>query len=256
MAKNNTILIVGAAAAALFVLPKLMGGSSSSIIAPTGTTSVIPQSGTPTGVPGVVQAYGTYVLQGAPAPPSQWPAGSWPIINKSYYLQYEYPAHQKINPNILNSGYVLTDAEAQQYLNNYSDINQWALSTASNGGTHQWGSPLAAAKKHWQTFQPAEQRTFLPLIPPFTGVWVPPVQSANTSTSSGGSSWVSTALTIGTSIIALLGPDDPKFTDHDLEIIATGGFVVQQVAQCYMNVKPKMASAIEAKLDSIIKQYA
>lgn len=255
MAKNNTILIIGAAAAAVFVLPKLMGSSGSSIL-PSSTSSTSAQPGATTSVPGVVQAYGTYVLQGAPPPPSQWLAGSWPTISKPYYLQYEYPAHQKINPNIVNSGYTMTDAEAQQYLNNYADINQWANSTAANGGVHQWGSALNAAKKHWQTFQPAEQRTFLPLVPPFTGVWVPPVSNPNTSTSSSGSSWVSTALTIGTTLVGLLGPNDAAFTDADLEIIATGGFVVQQVAECYMNVKPKMASAILAKLDSIIKQYA
>lgn len=266
--KNNTLLYVGLGVGAYL----LLSGSSnplSSLLSTVTTPGAAPAAGTAataTSIPGVVVLGGTYVLSGAPAPPLSYPTGLWGTVKNGYYTQYEYPAHVAVNPNISVSAYQMTDAEANQYLNNYLDIKQWANTPGiKDNKDHTFTSPLAAARWHWNTYQPGEQRTFLPMMPTFTGTFVAVEQATgvgvNPSTS--GSSTINTIATIGLDalkiaggVIAILGPNDEKLTPNDVYLLATSGAVIKQILPYYYKNNAKLAMSIDAKFDGLIKQYA
>lgn len=263
--KNNTLLYVGLGVGAYLLLT---GGTNPlATILPTATSSVPGVTPTPTGNPQVVQLGGTYVLAGSPAPPLSYPTGLWGTVKNGYYTQYEYPAHQLVNPNISVSSYQMTDAEAQQYLNNYLDLKQWANTPGiKDNKDHTFASPLAAARWHWNTYQPGEQRTFLPMMPTFTGTFVAVQQATGVTVNptTGGSSTINTVATIGLDalkiaggVIALLGPNDPQLTPNDVYLLATSGAVIKQILPYYNNKNnAKMALAINDRFDGLLKQYA
>lgn len=257
--KSNTLLYVGLGLGGYLLLTG--GLSSLTSIIPGTTAATTPGAGAVSaGVPNVVQLGGTYVLSGSPAPPSSFPTGLWQTVKNGYYTQYEYPAHLLVNPNVGQSSYTLTDAEATQYLNNYLDVKQFAQSATS---VKAYGSALAAAKYHWHTYQPGEQRTFLPMMPTFTGTFSS-VQiaaginpNAPAQSSSGGSSWVGTALSIAGSVIALLGPNDAQLNKGEVMVLATSGAVLKQILPYYYNTdQSKLALAIDARFDGLLKQYS
>lgn len=234
---------------AYLVLPQLMGsGGATSLIPGAPASSLVTQ----TNIPGVVQAYGTYLLTGFTAPVPFSSAGNWNTIDKTWYLTWEYPAHQKVNSNIGNASYTLAPGEAQQYLQNYLDVNQWSTSAAV---LKQFGNQQAAAQYHWKTFGAIERRTFLPLYPPFNTNWVPPVTPAQPAKSSSGS-WVTSALSIAGSVVALLGPNDPPLSAMDQQILFTGSAVLKQVLPYYYKSSPKLSGAIESRMDALLNQYS
>lgn len=221
------------------------------VVAP-GTAPIIPvttptpgQTGlnvvTPSGLPSnVIQAYGTYLLAGSPAPPL--------VYSKPYFVAYELPAHILVNPNVALSSYTLTPAEAQQYMQNYLDIAQFANQATS---VKKWGSPTAAAQYHWHTYGVADQRSFLPINPPDGAPYLQPVANKNAS----GSAWVGTALTIAASVVKLLGPNDPQLNQAEAQTLITGAAIMKEILPYYYKTDPKLANAIAARLDGLLKQY-
>lgn len=244
---KNLVTYAALGLGAYLILPKLMGGSTSSII-PGGSTQAT-SSVTQTSVPGVVQAYGTYLLQGF-SNPVAFANGVWAQIDKTWYLTWEYPAHQKVNNNIGNANYTLSPSEIQQYLTNYLDIQQFA----NNPGTLSvYKTPQAAAQYHWKTYGAIERRTFLPQYPPFNVNFVPPPTPPKQSS---GGSWLTSALSIATTVVGLLGPNDPPLNPKEQETLFTGAAVMKQILPYYYKVNPKLTDAIESRLAALLTQYA
>lgn len=268
--KSNTLLYVGLGVGAYLLLS---GGASNpltslvSTILPSGTAAAPVAGSAATSIPGVVILGGTYVLAGAPAPPLSYPTGLWQQVKNGYYTQYEYPAHVAANPNISISAYQLTDAQAQQYLNNYTDVNGWANNSPANSQGVKFTSPLNAARWHWNTYQPGEQRTFLPMMPVFTGTFQNVEVAAGINPATGksvtaakSSSTIQTVATIGLDglkiaggIVALLGPNDVELTPYEVTVLATAGAVIKQILPFYNS---KLSQAIDARFDGLIKQYS
>lgn len=222
----------------------------------TGTNSTSPAQGTQTTVPGVIAAYGTYLLTGAPVPPSSWPPGQWQNIDRTYFFTWELPAHIKVNPNVGVQSYTLTDAEAGVLMNNYIDIQQWATGNGPGYGMHDLkvSTPADCCRYWWHTYGVSDRRTFLPMVPVFTGTFIKPVTT--TSSSSGGGSWISTALGIAGSVVALLGPNDPPLNDADQQMLFTGAAVMNEILPFYYKSNPKLSTAIDDRLQALLKQYA
>jgi hypothetical protein len=225
-------------------------GNSGTTVAPGGTTQAT-SSVTQTSVPGVVQAYGTYLIQGFTTPVA-FASGVWAQIDKTWYLTWEYPAHQKVNANIGNPNYTLSASQVQQYVANYLDVSQFS----TNADTlSRFKTQAAAVQYHWQTYGAIERRTFLPQYPPFNVNFVPPPTPPKTQ-SSGGGSWLTSALSIAGSVVALLGPNDPLLNAKEQEVLFTGSAVIKQVLPYYYKVNPKLADAIEGRLTALLTQYA
>src|SRR5579862_9280055 len=139
MAKDNTFLYIGGAAVLGYLF--LSGSSTAAPIVSTAAANL------PAGT--AVNSSGIPVS----------PTGVW---NQQWYLTYQYPAMAALDPNILNPNYVMSDAEAQQYINNYYDLSPQFL----NAAPAYWGTtPLNRARYHWRSFGAPEKRTFLPLVP-------------------------------------------------------------------------------------------
>lgn len=147
------------------------------------------------------------------------------------------------NPNTLNSNYVMTDAEAQQLLNNYLDLRQGLVT----GGWNK--NILQAARDWWKLHGVAEKRVFVPLLVPSTAPYVPAPSNSN---SSGSSSWVGSALSIAGTILAFFGVDDNKLNDTEIEILFTSAAIAKDILPLYHTTLSKQ---IDTKLNAVIEQY-
>ena len=176
---------------------------------------------------------------GAPPAPTSY--------NQAYYLQYQYPAMVAQDPNITNPNYTLTQAQANQYLQNYLELQQWITTVVPK----PFATQLAALQYHWKTYGVALKYTYLPLIPPKNANWTPPPANAN---SSGSSSTFSTILGAATSIIALLG-DKQRLNDADLELLFNGCAVAKNIVPLYMKADPRMSVLINQKMDEVLTDY-
>ncbi len=118
----------------------------------------------------------------------------------NYYEKYQYPLLTQQNPNLLNPNYQLSQAEADQYLNNYTHLKQalpqWVPSLAPN--------LLEAVRRHWRLYGPQNKYSFMPFRPTDDVPYTPPPPAPNSS----GSGWISDVLGIATSVVALLGVSD------------------------------------------------
>ncbi len=72
------------------------------------------------------------------------------------------------------------------------------------------------------------------------------------SSDGGGSSWVSTALTVAGTVLALLG-DDPQLNDAEIEILVTGSAIVSDILPLFPGDLPIM---IEDRMSSLIEHYS
>lgn len=210
MAKNNNLLLYGGAAVAAYLL--FFNKSSAT---PVNTT----------------QNYSNI-----PPPPA--------VYSQAYYEQYQYPAMLAANPNVGNPNYRLTDAEANQYLQNYLDLAQGLQLEATNGMTIQ-----DAARRHWTNHGVAEKRTFLPLMPQDKTPFVPP--PANNNASSG--SWITSALGIATSVVGLLGPGDVTLNQREAEVLINGGAILKNILPLFSEDPREVA--IDKKLTVLLEKY-
>lgn len=219
--KNNTLLYAGGAA----VLGLLLLSKTST----TATTTTT----------------GSLTTEGAPPPPATW--------SLAYYQQYQYPAMLKANPNVGNAAYTLTTAEAQQYIANYQDLQQWVA--LSSTVPKEFPTTIAAAQFHWHTFGPPEQRTFLPLIPQATGNYVP--APANSNSSGSGSTTSTLISTLGSLAIAFLGVNDPQpiMNDTEVAILINGSAIGLNILPLYYGAPDGLAMEIEDLNTALLKQY-
>jgi hypothetical protein len=158
-----------------------------------------------------------------------------------------YAALVAANPNLANPNYQLTAAEAQQYAANYLDISQ---------GVATWPGGLSQAnlQKHWTLFGAPYQRIFIPLVPPSGAPYIPVQQNPNSS-GGGGSSWVSSALSIaGTILPAILG-NDPKLNNAEVQMLMTGACIIKDILPMYRQRNGPAVDQIGARLTDLLTQY-
>lgn len=226
---NTTTLLIGAGvlgAGLLFLSKK----------SPTATQQSTSTTPGQTLQPG--EAYPFAILPNHPPLPTTW--------NYAYYQQWIYPAMLQQNPNVGNSNYTLSQAELNQYLQNYSDLRGAIPSMVP----HPFPNQNAFLQDHWKHNAVAEQRSFLPFLPTTTAPYTPP--PANPNTSGGGSFW-STAGQIAMAVVAIAGPGDPLLNDYEAEILICGGYTAKQILPFYY--KDQTALAAESKLDELLTQY-
>lgn len=243
------LIIAGGAVAAYF----LLSGNSSPLTATTSNGVTVPAAGTSLATtPGGQQVQiinGTPTLIGAPAPPTTW--------NSDYYKTYQYPAILAMYPEVGNPNHVLTANEAQNYYNNYVELQQWWQAEANK----QFPNILAAMQYHWNHFGVAQGYSFMPFVPVKT-VGEPPgtfTTPTTNSSSSGGSSTFSDILKgVGTaaSIVAMfLGTNDGKLNDLDLTLLFNGAAVIKDILPMYRVDDPQLSYAIGIRLDQVLQDY-
>lgn len=234
---TKTILLVGGGAAALYFLSKsgagtrlpAIPGMPGSTLLPGGGSSANPTSFVPT-------------VTGAPPPPA--------IYTQSYYDMYQYPAMKASNPNVANASYSLTTAEADQYIQNYNDINQWTSTVVPKN----FPSKEDAARYHWAHYGPSEKRTFLPLMPQDLTPYVP--APANPSSSGGGGFLGTIKKVTGVvgSLLAILGVDD-RLNDEEVKMLLEGAAIMNEIMPFYKQADPKLYNAIMSKMDTLVEMY-
>lgn len=278
MGKDNTLLLVGAAGAAyfLFIKPQMTAAAQQAAIPASPGT---PYSGTP--VPGsnttnVIAPTTNYPYLTADAP-LPLPAG----FNQTYYLQYVYPAMLQMNGNVGSHDYVFTSDEANQYLANYVDIQEWIKSLPTNK------TPLQHLVYHWQTYAVPEQRTFLPLWSANPSQWVPPPPAKHsgifkdilmgvTAVAGVVITAAGTVVTLGTTTVPLgaltaaaltaesqikgvqqVGFNgDDSLSDEECQILFTGSAVLIDILPFYNQANNKVVKQINNKLHLLLNQYS
>jgi hypothetical protein len=207
----------------------------------TSNSTVTPATSTTTTTTG--NGGNTYILPGAPAVPSSF--------DTTYYATYIYPAMLAANPNVANASYQMTAAEANQYLYNYTEVQQWAQSDVAAG---YFANLQQAAQYHFSNYGVPMKYSFLPFFPPKRNNWVQPVQ---TVTSSGSSSNVlSTAIkTAGTIALALLGVNDDRLSNHDIEVLANGSAIALQILPFYYHQAGGIALAAHDRIENLLTDY-
>lgn len=219
MAKNNTMLYLGGAGVLAYLLLK-------------------PKTAT------VVTPGGAITVPGAPAPPASY--------SDAYYLAYQYPAMVAANPNITNPNYTLTASEANQYMQNYLELQQWLPTVVP----HSFPNNQAALQFHWKTYGVAQKYTFLPLIPPKNANWVHPPTTA--SSSGGGFPWSTVLTTAATVAIAIIGPGPQqirRLNDAEIDLIINGSAIAKHIVPLYAQADHKLAVAIDNKINELITDY-
>lgn len=235
MAKSNTLLYVGLAGAAYLLLK------------PKTTTPVLTSSGYP-----VVKSPGTSMTNPGQTS-ANVPAGVDPnaLISSTSGLTYgQYAAAQAQNSNIGNPNYNLTDAEAQQYMNNYIDLQQ-ALPYWQKA--HVYNTAVEAGRGHWKSNGAAEKRSFLPMTENTAHIYVPAPENSNTSGSGGGKSFISSALGIAGSIISLFGTVVPVLSDYEAEVLITGSAIAKDILPMFRN--SHLYPAASDRMNDLLTQY-
>lgn len=247
MAKKNDLIMYGAIGLGAYLL--LGKKSSTGVTLNTGST--VPKPGTVLTNPGQtnVGGYNISIPNGVDPNARIYPAGGT-FANTITYGQYAVA--QQLNPNNGNPNYTLTDSEAQQYLQNYLDLQQGL--PAWVGHVPGINTLNDAARDHWKKYGAAEKRIFTVLTPPSTVAFIPAPPNPNTSTSSGGGkSWISSALGIAGSIISLFGADDPILNDYEAEILITGSAILSDILPMFSH--DPLYPGIRAKSTELLEQY-
>ena len=135
--KNNVLLLAGIGAGAYFLLNR------SSVPAAVPSVSV---SSLAPGTPAPLIGQNSGILGG----------------NGSFYTVANYSQLLAANPNIGNPNYQLNPLQAQQYFNNYQDL-QSGLPTWIDGKTLK--TLADAIQQHWTKYGAAEKRIYYPLEP-------------------------------------------------------------------------------------------
>jgi hypothetical protein len=220
---NNTLLLVGGGAVVLGGLYLYSKNKTPSLVPGTntpGTTSNIP-----------------------PAPAS---------YDDQYYKTYQYPALIKANPNLLNSNYQLTPTDANNYLNNYLEIQQWLPTVVGSGKS--FSTNQQALQYHWTHYGVAQQYSFVPFYPPKNAQWThPPV---NPSSSGSGGGVLSTIETVAGVAAMFLGPNDRDLSNEEVEILVTMAPVTNDIIKFYLKSDRQLVGLIDRKLNDLVSQYA
>lgn len=188
-----------------------------------------------------------------------------------------YAQLAQANPNLLNPNYQLTAAEAQQYYNNYPDLQTWFQTAAINKKFK--GSIQAAMQNHWTNYGCAEKRIFIPLQPPSTIPYTPPPPNPKSSGSgilgsllkvatvvAGGVVEIATAgaatplVAAGTGALLsaegqIHGPSD-ILNDAEVAVLFQGAAILYDILPFYASGDPNLTSQIKSKLDELLKQYS
>jgi len=233
--KTDQILLYGGGALAAYFL----------FLKPGTTTSLTPGT-TSTSVPGSTTATGLIGINSGITDSTG-----------SFYTVSNYNQLLAANPNLGNPNYQMTSAELNQYLANYLDLRQglptWIGKKSPSGQTIS--TMQQAEQVHWQYHGCAEKRIFLPLQPTSNGNYVPPPVNTASSGSSGGSSWVSSALGIATTVIGLLGPDE-QLNDADCQALFTMSAIIKDILPLYAESDPILTRAIETRMNALLTQYS
>lgn len=224
---EHLLLLASVGAAGLYFLSSSTPGVTSPVSAP------LAASGN-TGYP-------YPILPGAPPIPATW--------NLSYYLTYEYPAMLAANPNIGNPNYQLTQAEANQYFNNYLELQQWEVTVVPK----PFANLLIAMQYHWHTYGVAQQYSFTPFLPTKNVNWTPPPVNKNASGSST-QSWIGTALSIATTVAAILSPP-PVLNHAEAEVLINGSAIGLNILPMFYEATNGYASAAMGKMEDLLTQY-
>jgi hypothetical protein len=183
--------------------------------------------------------------------------------NGSFYTVANYQALLAANPDLGNPNLNFTDAQAQQYLANYQDLRTalpgWIGVKQPNGFVPKTLNEAAA--QHWHFDGCAEQRIYLPLVPPSSASYVPPPVNTQAAQSSSSGSWVTPALKVAGSIaMALLGTepgsDQPRLNEAEVNKLITGSAVVKEILPFFANVEPNLVHLIDTKIDVLVSEYA
>lgn len=233
---TDTLLIVGGVGVAAYLLLSGKSAPGTSIVSTLQNvaSSVLPGSGT---------TY-PYLIPGAPGLPAAY--------NQAYYLTYIRPAMLAANGNINNPGYTLSQTDANNYLANYTDINEWAHSASVLKESQTGGTVLGAAQFHWHNNGVAEQRTFLPLPWNDPTQWVPPPVN---NKSSGSGSTLSTIAEVAGIAAMFVGPE-PVLNDTEINLVITSAAIIKKILPFYLEVEPDLVDSVSFKLDNLIAQYA
>jgi len=160
-------------------------------------------------------------------------------------------------PNLGNPSYSMTDAEASQYVANYSDLQQglpsWLNVKQPDGTTPT--TLNQAARSHWKFYGCAEKRIYLPLQPPSTAAFIPPPQNSQAKPS-GSSSTLSTILGVATTVLGFLGENDGQLNNADVQMLFTMSAVIKDILPLYEPKDPLLTRAIEAKMNVLLNQYS
>lgn len=217
--KTETLLLLGGGAVGLYLLTNKSGGS----FLPGGSSS----------------------NTGSNAPTTYGINGGYSGVHAAVVANYA--AIVAADPRQANPNYQLTSAEAQQYLANYSDIQ----------GVSTWPGGLSQAnlQKHWTLYGVSQQRIFLPLQPPSTAPYIPPVQ--NPKSSGGSSSFLSSALGVVTTILPfILGASEPHLNNAEVQLLMTGGAIIKDILPMYRASNRDVVDAIDNKLNDLLTQYS
>jgi len=149
------------------------------------------------------------------------------------------------NAGLSNPRYILSPENLNDYRNNYLDIKQGV----DDYWIQRFGSLNAALQNHWENYGASQNRTFIPLYTPSTAPFVPPPENQS---SSGGGSWVGTALKIATGIISLIGVDDQALNDGETEVLLTGSAVIYDILPMFDD---PLTDKIYNKMQILIPQY-
>lgn len=234
MANDKTLLYIGAAGVAAYFL--LKGGNS-------------PQSLL---TPGYAP---TYVPPGTAAPvtsPTAYPTNygiNGGYVGNSAANVANYAQLVAANPNLANSNYQLSSLDAQQYLNNYADL-QTGLAAQSGGASPQ------NIQRHWSTYGVPERRIFLPLVGPSGAPYHAPPTPPK---SSGGGFFSIFPSILGAAakiLPAVLGPNDIVISPVDAEILLTGGYFVKNILPFYRNVDKQHVDLINNQFDTLVSQFS
>ena len=181
--------------------------------------------------------------------------------NGSFYTCSNYQQLLAANPNLGNPNYVMTAAEATQYIANYLDLQQafpqWIAAKNQYKGA-VLSTPQQCAQAHWNNTGCAEQRIFLVLSPPSTGAYVaPPAQPAS---SGSGGGFLSGLLGVATKVVPIVAAiagdyNAPQLNDADLQALFTSAAIINDILPMYASADIVQVNAIDSSLNGLLKQY-
>ena len=230
--KQNTLLYIGGAGLLAYLyLTKSPNNSAPGIF-----SSALP------GVPQTV----TPTTAGAPPTPT--------TFDKNYYLTYQYPAILAANPNVGNPNYRLTDAEANQYLANYLDLQQaWAdPGNHNNPGWDRANTAQDFARSHWRQWAIPDKRTFTLLVPSSTTNYNDPHTASNSGFFTSIGNFIKNnsgaIIQYAPKVAALAGVNDtPTLNPRDRDTILNGSGIVLSIYEAYNAINPyKSDQAIQS----------
>lgn len=156
-----------------------------------------------------------------------------------------YEIMEKLYPVQVNPNYVLSDYQAQQFLDNYTDVRQ-ALEKGGNS------SLIAAARMYWSLFGVAEKRTFLPLkkphTTPYNGKGITFYKEKGVVQ---GLAEMANYISMG---LGMVGGVEPDLKDYEVDVVFNGAAIIKPMLNFFSN--DERSDLINRKLTSILEYYS